>query len=72
MQIKTPTKSVASPLIDERDRRQTGDSSSAPALILQSFYRKHGVQVGTQHNTVRLDDLQKAFANMQPSIVCSF
>jgi hypothetical protein len=55
--------------IDKDQRRQTGDSSSAPALILQSFYRKHGVNVGTQHNTVRLEDLQNAFAGMQPSIV---
>ncbi|KAF7633506.1 Ras-GEF domain-containing protein [Meloidogyne graminicola] len=61
---------------EKSDRRETGDSSSAPALILQSFYRKHGVNVGSQHNkvnklikNVRLSDLQNAFSSMQPSII---
>uniref|UniRef100_A0A1I8BQ91 Phosphoinositide phospholipase C n=1 Tax=Meloidogyne hapla TaxID=6305 RepID=A0A1I8BQ91_MELHA len=62
----TPNKSSDN---EKSDRRETGDSSSAPALILQSFYRKHGVNVGSQHNKVRLSDLQKAFSSMQPSII---
>uniref|UniRef100_A0A915N3L3 Uncharacterized protein n=1 Tax=Meloidogyne javanica TaxID=6303 RepID=A0A915N3L3_MELJA len=57
---------------EKSDRRETGDSSSAPALILQSFYRKHGVNVGSQHNKVRLSDLQKAFSSMQPSIIIAY
>ncbi|KAL3102215.1 hypothetical protein niasHS_003624 [Heterodera schachtii] len=67
---QTPTKASrpSIPQEDKFDRRQTGDSSSAPALILQSFYRKHGVNT-TSTQPVRLGDLHKAFASIQPSFV---
>nr|CAD2134531.1 unnamed protein product [Meloidogyne enterolobii] len=67
--LQTPNKTSEN---EKSDRRETGDSSSAPALILQSFYRKHGVNVGSQHNKVRLSDLQKAFSSMQPSIIIAY
>uniref|UniRef100_A0A914I8L9 Phosphoinositide phospholipase C n=1 Tax=Globodera rostochiensis TaxID=31243 RepID=A0A914I8L9_GLORO len=68
--LQTPTK-VTRPSFTQEDkfnRRQTGDSSSAPALILQSFYRKHGVNTASTQ-PIRLGDLHKAFASIQPSFV---
>lgn len=45
--------------------RETSKNTSAPALILHSFYRKHGVY--TNNHTVKIGDLLKAFSSLQPA-----
>ncbi|KAI1731740.1 1-phosphatidylinositol 4,5-bisphosphate phosphodiesterase epsilon-1 [Ditylenchus destructor] len=56
------------PIVTAINRRQTGESTSGPSLILHSFYRKHGLP-NTNVHPVRMGDLYKAFASMQPATV---
>jgi hypothetical protein len=55
-----------------RSATTTGHVSSTSAMILQSFYRKHGgssavLSNNTNNNTVRLQDLFKTFSAIQPA-----
>lgn len=46
-------------------RRDVNKNTSAPSLILYSFYRKHGVS--TNNHTVKIGDLLKVFSSLQPA-----